>query len=172
MKDINKYLPKVISNIREYKSINKSLDYELENLNIKFTNIKNNNIIRTTSEKAIIRLEQSLKISSVGNLDLRRFKLQNLYQNKLPLNIKWLQNKLTAITGSSTAYQIINDYENYTIQIKLNSFNTEWMTEINRELRILIPANLKLEISGQAYQMDNIYYGIGTFIGYKLQFSS
>ena len=173
-KNINNYLPKILQPILEFQIINNDLDVELDNLENQILNINKEVIVQTSSEYGIKKWEKSLGIipSSGDSLSVRRFRIQNILTNKLPYTARWLHNKLTEITGSETAFTTNINHDQYKLTIILAALNSDWMKEVQKQLRIAIPANMVLEIGGEAISGSKPIFGIGTHIAYKLKLYS
>lgn len=169
MSNINKYLPKVLQEVLEFKTINGTLDTELSAIDEKIKNITSEVIVQTATEYGISKWEKSLGITykQGETLDVRRFRIQNTLTNKLPYTYRWLVNKLTEITGSSSGFIIDMDYENYEITITLSGLNTDIMAEVQRQLRVAVPANMELLIATPSLSETNIKVGVGLMYATK-----
>ena len=174
MSKIINYLPRCLQDILEFQLINNDLDTELNLLDRNIKAINTETIVKTATEYGINRWEKCLGITpgDGDSLETRKFRITNILTDKLPYTYRWLKNKLTEITGSSTAWILNINYEEYTIAIILAGLNTSWMAEVQKQLRVAIPANMKLEIGGEPLSGSSLKYGIGTHIAYKLEFRS
>lgn len=173
-KNINKYLPKVLQPILEFQVLNASIDDELETIDRFIEDITKETIVNTATEYGVKRWENTLNIvaKDSDSLTTRKFRIRNILNNKLPYTIRWLQNKLTEITGSSTAWTISIDYNTYIVTVILAGLNTDWMADVQKQLRIALPANMVLEIGGEPISGSEILVGIATHTAYKLKFYS
>lgn len=169
MSKINKYLPKVLQPILEFQVINSTLDTELTNVNKLVVGINNEVIVATATIYGITRWENTLGIipEAGDSLETRRFRIQNILNNKLPYTVRWLKNKLTEITGSTNGWSLEINNDDYSIIITLSGLDLDLMSEIEKQLRLIIPSNMTLGISGSQIELSNVYWATATHLGYK-----
>lgn len=169
MRNINKYLPKVLQPVIELQQINADLDIELDNIDKLIKDITKETIVKTATEYGITRWEKSLGIipSDNDSLEVRRFRVSNIIMSKLPYTLRWLQAKLTEIVGSESGWTLNIDYSHYIITIILSGLDTELMLEVEKQLRNAIPANMELEIGGPSITSSTIKFGIGMMYATK-----
>lgn len=174
MSNIHKYLPKVLQPILEFQLINQDLDIELSLLDGYITDINKETIVQTASDYGISKWENALGIipGDTDSLEVRRFRVNNILTSKLPYTIRWLRQKLTEITGSSTGWTLNMNYQDYTATIILSGLDTELMLEVEKQLRNAIPANIELEIGGPSIAGGNIKIGIAMNYGTKYKITS
>lgn len=174
MSRINDYLPKILQDILELKKTNESLDVELENISNNIDTMNKETIVATATLYGIKKWEKVLGINPKEgeSLDVRRFRIQNILTNKLPFTYRWLVNKLTEITGSASGFTLDIGYDNYEITIVLSGLDVDIMAEVQKQLRIAIPANMELLISGPQIQSSEIKVGIGMMYGTKYKIKS
>lgn len=174
MSNINQYLPKVLQSVKELQLVNKDLDIELDLLKGYVKGVYSETIVSSATEYGVKKWEKTLNIvpKEGDSLATRKFVIQNILTNKLPYTVRWLMNKLTEITGSSSAWTLNIEYESYTVTIVLAGLNTDWMMEVQKVLRIALPANMELLIGGEPLTGNTIRYSIATHLGYKLKFNS
>nr|DAT28981.1 MAG TPA: tail protein [Caudoviricetes sp.] len=176
MSKINNYLPKCLRDIVDFKLINEDLDEELNKLYKLISNINCETIVLKSSKYGIKRWENTLNISNNNDdLNLRRFRVNNILTNKLPYTSRWLNNKLKQLTNSDNAFILNIDNNNHEITIVLAGLNTELMFEVQKQLRKIIPANMELKIGGPALTINKIKVGtnirIGTIYNIKSNYS-
>lgn len=174
MDNINNYLPKILQPILEFQVINGTLTKELQNIDKLIDGIQKEVIITTAGTYGIDRWEKALNIipGIDDSLDIRKFRIQNILNSKLPYTIKWLKNKLTEIVGNDSGWVLNVDYNTYKITIILSGLNIQLMKEVQKQLRKSIPANMVLEIGGEPITSSDILLGIGTHIAYKIKINS
>lgn len=174
MSNIVLYLPKVLQKIKELEQICKSEDTQFNIIEDLITKIYNETIVDIATEYGIKRYENILGIipSSTDSLSVRRFRIINLIQMKLPFTKIWLKNKLTEITGSESGWVININYQDYIVTIVLSGLDTQLMGEVQKQLREAIPANMGLEIGGEALTSSDILGAIGVHLGYKIVINS
>lgn len=171
MSNINKYLPKVLQPILEFQVINSTLDNELTSLEKRIKDINKEVIIATASEYGINKWEKTLGIISKegDSIEIRKFRVQNILNNKLPYSIRWLKNKLTQIVGNDSGWILNINYNDYKVTIILSGLNVELMGEVQKQLRTAIPANMVLEIGGEPIVSSDIILATGTHLAYKVK---
>ena len=169
MSKINEYLPKVLQDIVEFQIINQDLDVELSQLAVNITNISKETIVQTATDYGITKWEEVLGIvpSDGDSLEVRRFRVNNILTSKLPYTFRWLQQKLTEITGSPNGWTLNIDNNNYVITIILSGLNTSMMLEVEKQLRNAIPSNMELQIGGPAITVSEIKVGTAVQLGTK-----
>lgn len=169
MTKINSYLPKILQDVEEFKVINSNLDMELTDITQLITNIQKEAIIQTATEYGIKKWENALGIIPTDNesLDVRRFRINNILNSKLPYTLRWLQNKLTEIVGSASGWTLNMNYQDHTITIILSGLDTNLMLEVQKQLRNSIPANMGLEIGGPSIAGGDIKIGVGMMFATK-----
>lgn len=174
MSKINEYLPKVLQPIIELQLINADLDIELGQLEKKITDINKESLIQSATVYGIQQWEKTLGIvpKDGDSLEVRRFRVYNLLNSKLPYTIRWLMNKLTEITGSPTAWTLNMNYQDYTATIILSGLNVNLMLEVEKQLRNAIPANIVLEIGGPAIAGGLVKVGTAMSYGTKYNIKS
>lgn len=174
MSRINDYLPKILQDILELKKTNESLDVELENISNNIDTINKETIVATATLYGIKKWEKVLGINPKEgeSLDVRRFRIQNILTNKLPFTYRWLVNKLKEITGSESGFTLDISYDDYEITIVLSGLDVDIMAEVQKQLRIAVPANMELLISGPQIQSSEIKVGIGMMYGTKYKIKS
>lgn len=171
MSNINKYLPKVLQPILEFQVINNTLDNELTSLEKRIKDINKEVIIATASEYGINKWEKTLGIIPKENesIEIRRFRIQNILNNKLPYSIRWLKNKLTQIVGNDSGWILNINYNDFKVTIILSGLDVELMGEVQKQLRHAIPANMVLEIGGEPLVSSDLILGTGTHLAYKVK---
>lgn len=148
--DVNKYLPPVVKNAREFKKI---ADAENPEFNLQWENIDivwaNQYVMESTIE-GVERWEKIINILPRTNDTLRDRKIRILsYINRtLPFTMKVLLNYLESVCGSGN-YSAILDPVAYTLQIQtigLSEFAIEDLTEM---FDIMIPADIVYTYTNQ-----------------------
>lgn len=174
MSKINSYLPKVLQDIIEFQIVNSDLDVELGLLENYIKGINTETIVQTASIYGIEKWEKILGIipDDTDSLETRRFRINNILTSKLPYTVRWLQKKLSEITGSTTGWTLNINNNDYKITIILSGLDTDLMLEVEKQLRNAIPANIELEIGGPSIAGGNIKVGIAMMYGTKYKIPS
>lgn len=174
MSKINSYLPKVLQDIIEFQIVNSDLDVELGLLENYVKGVNTETIVQTASIYGIEKWEKILGIipDDTDSLETRRFRINNILTSKLPYTARWLQKKLSEITGSTTGWTLNINNNDYTITIILSGLDTNLMLEVEKQLRNAIPANMILEIGGPGISSSEIKVGIAMMYGTKYLIAS
>lgn len=142
------YLPIFLQNILEYKEIMNVEDLEISDIKAEIENSINEVSIQNATEKGIARYEKilNMKTSSELSLENRRVLVKSKFLNRAPFTVKWLDNKLKSLCGEGN-YEINIDYKNFILNIQIGYLFEEATEEIRKDLKNIVPANLKLNIN-------------------------
>lgn len=149
--DLLKYLPFFIQNYKEIDAIMKAENIILQNEWEYLKQAFKNNFIFLTDIYGISLFEKMMKIypKASDTLEERQVRVCTKWNTTLPYTWRWLEEYLKAyfLNTSTEAIPVLFNKE-YRIDIRLSS--KEWFGEYEYklfdELRILIPANLILNI--------------------------
>lgn len=153
MREVNilNYLPEFMQEYKEIKCIleleNKELQKEYEEIERAF----NNSFIFSTDKQGIAIFEKMMKIypKSTDTLQERQNRVYAKWNAVLPYTWKWLREYLTAyFNDTNTVATPVLFNQDYRLDIRLKKeeqFN-EHDYNVFKELRVLIPANLTLNI--------------------------
>lgn len=153
MREVNilNYLPEFMQEYKEIKCIleleNKELQKEYEEIERAF----NNSFIFSTDKQGIAIFEKMMKIypKSTDTLQERQNRVYAKWNAVLPYTWKWLGEYLTAyFNDTNTVATPVLFNQDYRLDIRLKKeeqFN-EHDYNVFKELRVLIPANLTLNI--------------------------
>lgn len=153
MREVNilNYLPEFMQEYKEIKCIleleNKELQKEYEEIERAF----NNSFIFNTDKQGIAIFEKMMKIypKSTDTLQERQNRVYAKWNAVLPYTWKWLGEYLTAyFNDTNTVATPVLFNQDYRLDIRLKKeeqFN-EHDYNVFKELRVLIPANLTLNI--------------------------
>lgn len=143
---LKKYLPEFISNIKEFQELDKVCSVEIDELREKLYQLQQNQFIETASDKGLRRYEQLMKLTSIGDIELRRFNILNKYNSTIPFTIAWLRNTLNTTIGRGDFLMAL-DHSTYTLTISIVKSKEQLIESLKRDLRKRIPANLVLTIN-------------------------
>ena len=154
--DLISYLHGFLQKIKDFESIFAAENVEFDKLYSSINQSLNDSFIDTASDQAISRQEQFFKIVKQGTLDQRKAYLKSLKQhgNKLSeVKIKEIVNTIASADCIVTFYTPLanaNPHSGYgclLVQI-INQDNTKnaLFSDIDRALRPLIPAHIKLSV--------------------------
>lgn len=142
------YLPTFLQNILEYKEIMNVEDIEISDIKAEIENSINEVSIQNATEKGIARYEKILNMKTISELSLenRRVLVKSKFLNRAPFTVKWLDNKLKSLCGEGN-YEINIDYKNFILNIQIGYLFEEATEEIRKDLKNIVPANLKLNMN-------------------------
>lgn len=168
MRNLIKYLPFFLQDIKEYKEICNSEEIELKNLESKIEEIIRESSAETANGYGLEKYEKILNVTkTTDDIEERRFKIKSKLTNQLPFNMKWLDNKLKSLVGKEN-YKITLDAKNYSITIQISHIFPDIATVVNNDLRQQLPANLVIEINLFRTEKINLHVAglvhIGKFI--------
>lgn len=141
--DVNRYLPPVVKEAREFKRI---ADAENPEFNLQWQNIDvlwSNQYVMECTIEGVERWERIIGILPRANDTLRDRKIRILsYINRtLPFTIKVLSNYLESICGSGN-YSVQLDSVQYILNINTIGLSDVAMEDVSEMLDLMIPANL------------------------------
>lgn len=144
--DILSYLPPVIRDIREVKSIGVAENPELKLLWQTLDDLMNDQFIHTATEKGIRRWERILEIkpSSSSTLEDRRWEILNRINVKIPYTFNMLRNKLSAMYGDRFTLKFING--TYTLKIRISNELVKQLESTKNMLDVIVPANIAVDL--------------------------
>ena len=142
------YLPTFLQNILEYKEIMNVEDIEISDIKAEIENSINEVSIQNATEKGIARYEKILNMKTISELSLenRRVLVKSKFLNRAPFTVKWLDNNLKSLCGEGN-YEINIDYKNFILNIQIGYLFEEATEEIRKDLKNIVPANLKLNMN-------------------------
>mgnify|MGYP001201016416 FL=1 len=171
--DLLKYLPFFIQNYKEIDAIMKAENIILQNEWEYLKQAFKNNFIFLTDIYGISLFEKMMKIypKASDTLEKRQVRVYTKWNTTLPYTWRWLEEYLKAyfLNTSTEAIPVLFNNE-YRIDIRLSS--KEWFGEYEYklfdELRILIPANLILNIVNVLPKLGGTFF-CKSFLVYRIK---
>lgn len=171
--DLLKYLPFFIQNYKEIDAIMKAENVILQNEWEYLKQAFKNNFIFLTDIYGISLFEKMMKIypKTSDTLEERQVRVYTKWNTTLPYTWRWLEEYLKAyfLNTSTKAIPVLFNNE-YRIDIRLSS--KEWFGEYEYklfdELRILIPANLILNIVNVLPKLGGPFF-CKSFLVYRIK---
>jgi hypothetical protein len=141
--DLLSLLPGYFKVILDFIELMKTEDIELAQLDSYVTRVYDNLFIQTADAATIAYHEGLFHItaSPFEDLDFRRLRLLNRYNNVTPLTLPVLRERLNQIIGEG-AYAITMDYANYTITVQIYSGALGIGNLVADTLLFIIPAHI------------------------------
>lgn len=156
---LKKYLPEFISGVKEFQELDKTVSVEIDRLRDKLEQLQSNQFIGSASDEGLRRYEQMLGLSSIGDLETRRFNILNKYNSTIPFTLKWLTNMLNITLGNGNFLLDMN-YKYYTLTISVIASKEQLIPMIYDDLRKKIPCNLVLNVTTLESMQMHYYVGM------------
>lgn len=138
---LKRHLPDFINEIREFKELDKTHNYELNKLNSLILDVQNNQFINTATSAGLSRYEKMLGIPTNSDDDVRRFNIISKYNSSIPFTMNWLINLLNASVGKG--FYLIELHPNiYKLTISVVKDKEYIIESLSNDLRKKLPANL------------------------------
>lgn len=137
--------PPIMQELKEFQKIAEIEDSFFEQLKQEIQNIVDDQFIQTATEKGIARRERMLKISPFADdtLETRRFRVQGVWNDKLPYTYRVLLERLNSLCGPDGYVIELNPGE-YSLKIKIELNKKRMFDEVVKITRQMVPANLHL----------------------------
>lgn len=145
--NIAEYWIKELRKTKEFEALASLEDKELAVLEDLMQQAMDDQFIQTAQEAGIARREKVLSISPFADdtLESRRFKVQALWNSKLPYTYRILVEKLDNLCGDGN-YVLQLDHGNYSLVIKIELKAKRMLDSVFGIVRAMIPANLVLTV--------------------------
>lgn len=141
------YLPQVLKDVREYKSIVDAEEPELVDLWVALENALKDNFINDSTENGVLRLESILKIipKAADTLGDRKFRIMARFNEQLPYTFRSLQERLTTLCGEDGyTCELFND--TYTLKVRIELVVKGQYDAVENLLKRIVPANLVIDL--------------------------
>ncbi len=141
------YLPQVLKDVREYKSIVAAEEPELVDLWAALENALKDNFINDATENGVLRLESILKIipKAADTLEDRKFRIKARFNEQLPYTFRTLQERLTTLCGSDGyTCELFND--TYTLKVRIELIVKGQYDAVDDLLERIVPANMVIDL--------------------------
>lgn len=145
--NIADYWIKELRNTREFEALANLEDKELSLLEELMRQAMDDQFIQTAHETGIARREKILEIAPFADdtLESRRFKVQALWNGKLPYTYRILVEKLNELCGEGN-YVLQLNHAGYSLLIRLELTARRMFDSVSENARAMIPANLVLTV--------------------------
>lgn len=160
-KELIKYIPYMLQDIREYKAILE--DGEQEEIDILWQNLEdtlNNQFVESANEYGVRRYEKILNISpkTTATLEERKFTIKSRMNEELPFTLNMLKEKLKMLCGDD-GYIVVLIPEEYRLVVGLGLVAMNNYYDVENLLKKMVPANIVIEIS----EIYNRHSGLHSF---------
>lgn len=141
--DLMPLLPEFYRDIKDYKEIMSSEKAELDALALFINAVHDNFFIQTLEETAIEEWERILGISTDpgDTVEFRRVRIINRMSIRPPFTLSFLYSRLDELIGVG-AWNVIMDYENYTMYIESSAANQAYAIEADYTVNLIKPAHI------------------------------
>jgi len=166
--------PPIMQELKEFQKIAEIEDVFIEKLWQEIENIVDDQFIQTATEKGIARRERMLKISPFADdtLETRRFRVQGLWNDKLPYTYRVLLERLDSLCGPDGYVMELNAGE-YSLNIKIELTRKRMFDEVVKISRQMVPANIVVTVElryNQHITLANFTHGqLGQYTHYQLE---
>ena len=139
--------PLIIQELREFQKIAEIEEPLFEQLEQAIEDIVNDQFIQTATERGIARREKMLKISPFADdtLETRRFRVQGVWNDKLPYTYRVLLERLDSLCGPDGYVMELNAGE-YSLNIKIELTKKRMFDEVVKISRQMVPANIVVTV--------------------------
>lgn len=146
--DLLSYWMPILRELKEFKEIANTEEVELTYLLEAIDNTLNNMFIETADENGIKRFEDMMGIypDEEADLDLRRINVQLKWNNTASYTDKELYNSLLMFCGSEDNFSIVNNYEEYLIDITTGLGVRDSFDTVTKFLKEVLPCNLVINL--------------------------
>ncbi len=141
--DLQKYLPPVLQEVREYKTIAKCENPVLENLWSAIDKVLKDQFILDSTKNGVRHWEKMLLLSpkDTETLDVRKTRILARLNETLPYTYRRLERWLVTVCGKDKFVMKLKN-EIYWLDLRFFSLDIAFLNEIYGEVRKMIPANL------------------------------
>ena len=166
--------PPIMQELREFQKISEIEDSLFEQLKQEIEGIVNDQFILTATENGVARRERMLKISPFADdtLETRRFRVQGVWNDKLPYTYRVLLERLDSLCGPDGYVMELNAGE-YSLNIKIELTRERMFDEVVRITRQMVPANIVITVElryNQHLTLANFTHGqLGQHTHYDLR---
>lgn len=139
------YLPEWYSQIREMQELAAVEDKEMAELDQAKLRLFDDQFVKTSSERAIRRREQQLRIradSQRESLEFRKKRIINRYSTKPPFTLRYLQERLDFLLGSERAIARV-DVEDFILTLTASIDEATLFQEVEHTVKTILPANME-----------------------------
>jgi len=139
--------PPIMQELREFQKIAEIEETFFEQLKQEIQNIVDDQFIQTATEKGIARRERMLNVSPFADdtLETRRFRVQGVWNDKLPYTYRVLLERLDSLCGPD-GYVIELNAGEYSLNIKIELTRKRMFDEVVRITRQMVPANIVIAV--------------------------
>ena len=144
MKDL---WPPIMQELKEFQKIAEIEETFFNRLQQEIQNIVDDQFIQTATERGIARREKMLKISPFADdtLETRRFRVQGVWNDKLPYTYRVLLERLDSLCGPDGYVMELNAGE-YSLNIKIELTRKRMFDEVVKISRQMVPANIVITV--------------------------
>lgn len=151
------YLPHVIREVREYKTILGTEHPEMVNIWQAVEDALNDQFITDATANGVSRWEKILGIvpKATESLSSRKFTILTRVNEQLPFTIRTLNEQLKSLCGKD-GYSIRLEHEEYTLHVQVNLVAKSNYNDVGNLLKRIVPANMVIELSLKFNQHETL----------------
>lgn len=146
--DISNYIPKILQEFKEFKTIANTENLEIKLLWEALEDLFNDQFVNDATETGVKRWESILKIVPKGtdSLDFRKFRIITRLNERLPYTYRLLDQQLTTLCGKDGYYLELKNKE-YTLIVKLALTAKSNFDDVGNLLDRIVPANIVIDLT-------------------------
>lgn len=139
--------PPIMQELKEFQKIAEIEETFFKRLQQEIQNIVDDQFIQTATERGIARREKMLKVVHFADdtLETRRFRVQGVWNDKLPYTYRVLLERLDSLCGPDGYVMELNAGE-YSLNIKIELTKKRMFEEVVRITRQMVPANIVITV--------------------------
>lgn len=156
--NIADYWIEQIKQTKEFQALASAESPELDLLSDALKEALDDQFIQRAHDRGLARRERMLKIIPFADdtLETRRFRVQAMWNSKLPYTYPVLLEKLDQLCGAN-GYAIILDHDQYSLEVKLELTVKRMFSDVQQVLTKMAPANLTLTVFLHYRQHDELH---------------
>lgn len=145
--DILDYLPKVVAETAEFKSIAASENPQINQMWAAHQKVANNQFVNSLDETGCSRWEKILNITPMGTdtLDDRRFRIAAYINADIPYTYRRLENMIETLCGEN-CYTMELQPNEYKLIIRIALAVSKQFSEVEKLLKRVVPANILIDL--------------------------
>ena len=157
--EIKSYLPGVVKDIKEFKALAETEEYEFGILRSGVQTVWNNQFLSSLHEEGCKRWEKILGIKPMDTdtVEERRFKILAKVNESLPYTYRTIEDRIKQLCGDGN-YSLVMDKPNYKLIVRVGLTAKKNTQAIIDMLDRITPCNLIIDVSLLYNQYINYAY--------------
>lgn len=156
-------ISKVFTTIKDFQALLSTTAIEIDNLRKKQKEVEDDMFIQKCSLNRVIEFESICNLKN-GRAELtlpqRRKDILITFASNVPYTLPKLKSFLNTVIGRN-AWELIVDYNNYAITIKILRITEEGVDPLLRGLREMLPCHISYTVTRDIDKKNDLTYYIG-----------